>query len=141
MKENFGRLPSGEQASLYTISRGSLTAKITDYGAALVSLLVPDRNGSLADVVLGYDDANGYRTANGAFLGAVVGRSANRIAGAAFPLNGTEIKLTPNEGANNLHSGPESPGRPGLPRQGRHPGHLHAGPSRCAAHRLRCCLQ
>ena len=107
MKENFGRLPSGEQASLYTISRGSLTAKITDYGAALVSLLVPDRNGSLADVVLGYDDANGYRTANGACLGATVGRDANRIKGSSFPLNGTEVKLTPNEGVNNLHSGPE----------------------------------
>lgn len=107
MKKFFGRLPSGEQASLYTISCGRLTAAVTDYGAHLVSLLVPDREGNLADVVLGYDDANGYRTANGAFLGAVVGRSANRIAGAAFPLNGTEIKLTPNEGANNLHSGPD----------------------------------
>lgn len=105
MKEHFGCLPTGEQANLYTISRGGLTAKISDYGAHLVSLLVPDRCGRLADVVLGYDDANGYRTGD-ACLGAIVGRNANRIQGSSFHLNGKEVKLDPNEGANNLHSGP-----------------------------------
>ena len=87
MKEHFGCLPTGEQANLYTISRGGLTAKISDYGAHLVSLLVPDRCGRLADVVLGYDDANGYRTGD-ACLGAIVGRNANRIQGSSFHLNG-----------------------------------------------------
>ena len=106
MKKSFGVLPSGEKATLYTIYGGGLTACITDYGANLVRLLVPDRSGVLADVVLGYDDCNGYRTANGAALGATVGRNANRIAGSSFPLSDMTIRLNPNEGRNNLHSGP-----------------------------------
>ena len=105
MKEFFGRLPDGTEASLYTICCGHITATVSDYGAHLVSLLVPDRDGQTADVVLGYDDANGYRTGRGAFLGAVVGRNANRITGSAFTLNGRDVKLTPNEGTTNLHSG------------------------------------
>ena len=107
MKENFGILPDGTQASLYTISGGGLTATVTDYGAHLVSLFVPDRNGHIDDVVLGFDDANGYRTGNGAYLGATVGRNANRIAGASFLLGDTKIRLKPNEDKHNLHSGPE----------------------------------
>ena len=107
MQKSFGILSSGEETFLYTISCGKLTAAVTDYGAALVSLLVPSRDGSLADVVLGYDDCNGYRTANGACLGATVGRNANRIQSATFPLNGKHYRMTPNEGNNNLHSGPD----------------------------------
>ncbi len=107
MKESFGTLPSGENASLYTISGGRLTAAVTDYGANLVKLLVPDQNGAPADVVLGYDDCNGYRTANGAALGATVGRNANRLKNASFLLNGKTWQLHPNEGDNNLHSGPD----------------------------------
>lgn len=107
MKETFGVLPSGAEATLYTISCGGLTAAVTDYGASLVRLLVPDRNGKLADVVLGYDDCNGYRTANGAALGATVGRNANRLKGSSFALNGRAYALMPNEGKNNLHSGPD----------------------------------
>ena len=107
MIQSFGILPNGEEASLYTISCGSITAAITNYGAALVRLLVPDRAGNMADVVLGYDSCNGYRTAGGAFLGATVGRNANRIQGASFPLGGKVYPMTPNEGGNNLHSGPD----------------------------------
>ena len=107
MKESFGLLPSGEQANLYTISCGGLTAAVTDYGATLVRLLVPDANGNLADVVLGYDDCNGYRTANGACLGATVGRNANRLKDSSFQLGDTLVCLTPNERNNNLHSGPD----------------------------------
>lgn len=106
MKKNFGILPTGEEASLYTISCGGITAGITDYGATLVSLLVPDSTGTLADVVLGCDDCNGY-AAGGGCLGATVGRNANRIQGASFRLNGREYQLTPNENGNNLHSGPD----------------------------------
>lgn len=106
MKEKFGILPDGTQASLYTITGGGLTATITDYGAHLVSLFVPDKNGNIADVVLGYDDANGYRTGNGAYLGAVVGRNANRIKDASFMMGNTKIRMSANEGDNNLHSGP-----------------------------------
>ena len=107
MKESFGILPSGEEASLYTISCGCLTAKVTDYGAHLVSLLVPDHQGVLADVVLGYDDVNGYRTGNGAFLGATVGRNANRVKDSSFAINGKTYTMIPNENGNNLHSGPD----------------------------------
>ena len=107
MKETFGTLPSGETAHLYTIARGNLTAAVTDYGASLVRLMVPDKNGVQADVVLGYDDCNGYRTANGACLGATVGRNANRVKGSTFPLNDMMIRMKANEGKNNLHSGPD----------------------------------
>ena len=106
MKRSFGILPSGEETTLYTISCGDLSATVTDYGATLVSLFVPDRNGNLADVVLGCDDANDY-TVGTAFLGATVGRNANRVKGAAFSLNGKTVRLNPNEGSNNLHSGPD----------------------------------
>ena len=107
MKENFGTLPCGIQASLYTISCGKLRAAVTDYGANLVNLFVPDRHGNVADIVLGYDDCNGYRTANGACLGATVGRNANRIGGSSFPWDDMMVRMIPNEGKNNLHSGPD----------------------------------
>ena len=104
MRKPFGVLPDGQQATLYTISRGNMTARITDYGATLVSLIVPDPKGNLADVVLGFDDCNGYRTGDG-YLGATVGRNANRVGGAAFPLNGKQVQLERNDNGNNLHSG------------------------------------
>ena len=107
MKESFGVLPNGSHAFLYTISCGSLTASVTDYGAALVKLLVPDRCGKLADVVLGFDSAEDYLTQDGC-LGATVGRSANRLKGASFCLAGDTYHLTKNEGGNNLHSGPDA---------------------------------
>ena len=107
MKEKFGILPTGEETHLYTITCGRLTAAVTDYGATLVKLMVPDKAGVLADVVLGFADCNGYRTANGGFLGATVGRNANRMKNASFVLNNQTWSLTPNENANNLHSGPD----------------------------------
>lgn len=107
MKESFGTLPSGEQATLYTISCGKLTAQISDYGATLVRLYVPDRDGNLADVVLGYDDAKGYANAT-TYFGATVGRNANRIRNATFILGGKAVTLTPNQNTHNLHSGPDS---------------------------------
>ena len=107
MKEFFGTLPTGEHASLYTISCGGLTAAVTDYGATLVRLLVPDAAGNTADVVLGFDDCNGYRTANGGFLGTTVGRNANRLKDSCFAIGGRTWQLQPNEGSNNLHSGPD----------------------------------
>jgi len=106
MEKKFGVLPSGREAKIFTISCGGITAEITDYGASLVRLLVPDRSGILADVVLGYDDCNGYRLGNGC-LGATVGRSANRLKGGTFALGGRAYALEANEGRNNLHSGPD----------------------------------
>lgn len=77
---------------------------LCDLGAAVQSLIVPDRNGRFCDVVLGYDTAEEYLE-NGDYLGAFVGRYANRIAGAKFTLNGKEYHLTANEGKNTLHGG------------------------------------
>lgn len=104
MHEPFGLLPNGDTASLCTISCGRLTAKVTDFGATLVSLSVPDAAGHMADVVLGYDDVMGYYT-GWAFLGATVGRNANRIKGGCFDLNEKTVRLNPFERGNNLHSG------------------------------------
>lgn len=106
MKELFGTLPGGQQTFLYTISCGGITALVSDYGATLVRLLVPDGAGHVDDVVLGYDDPAGYAAAT-TYLGATVGRNANRIGGSSFKLGSTEYKLTPNENGNNLHSGPD----------------------------------
>ena len=106
MKEIFGQVPSGETAHLYTISSGLLKAAVTDFGASLVSLWVPDKNGNLADVVLGYDNAAAY-AADDVFLGATVGRNANRVGGACFVLNNKTCALNTNDNGNNLHSGPE----------------------------------
>lgn len=105
MHKKFGVLPNGKTASLYTITSGAMTAVVSDLGATLVRLFVPDRNGDLADVVLGYDTPQQY-CEHGSFFGAVVGRNANRIAGASFFLGGRECRLDKNDnGNNNLHSG------------------------------------
>ena len=106
MKKSFGILPTGEETFLYTISCGKLTATVTDYGATLVQLLVPDRDGNIADVVLGHDSAEGYRNGS-AFLGAIVGRNANRLKDASFTIGDKTYHLTDNENGNNLHSGPD----------------------------------
>lgn len=106
MKTFFGKTAGGESAELYAISCGQVSASVTNYGASLVSLLCPDKDGNISDVVLGYDDAAGYETGT-SFLGATVGRNANRLKDSSFCLNGREYHLTPNEGCNNLHSGPD----------------------------------
>lgn len=105
--KSFGQLSDGRQAHLYHIRCGNLEAAITDFGATLVSLLVPDRQGICADVVLGFDNAADY-AASSAFLGATVGRNANRIAGASFALKGKSYHLEQNNNGNNLHSGSNS---------------------------------
>lgn len=107
MKKPFGVLPTGEQTYVYTISCGAMKAEISDYGATLVRLYVPDSKGELADVVLGFDDCNGYRTST-TYFGATVGRNANRVGGAKFTMNGKEVQLPVNDNKNNLHSGPDS---------------------------------
>ena len=101
----FGKLADGRSAGLYILeSADGMRAAVTDYGAALVSLAVPDGKGRLRDVVLGHDDASGYESGSG-HIGASVGRFANRIAGAGFELNGHKYELTANNGANCLHGG------------------------------------
>ena len=104
-KEVFGQTKEGKTAYLYTITNNNgMTAKFTDYGAILVALEVPDRDGNSVDVALGFDELEGYFTNNPNF-GATIGRHANRIGGASFELNGKKYQLDKNDGRNNLHGG------------------------------------
>jgi len=105
MKKPFGIRADGVETYLYTITGGGLTAELSDHGATLVKLFVPDSKGNVADVVLGFDTPDEY-TASGTFFGATVGRNANRVGGATFTLNGKAYHLDPNDNEkNNLHSG------------------------------------
>ena len=101
----FGTLADGRKVSLFTLTNPSgAEVKIIAYGAIVVSLKVPDRAGTLRDVVLGYDDLAGYLQ-DKAFLGATVGRYANRIAAGKFTLDGKTYQLDLNNGPNHLHGG------------------------------------
>ncbi len=103
--KEFGRVKNGQEAKFYILENETgASVCVTDFGAALVSLKVPDKNGSLTDVVLGYDDAAGYEAGTASF-GAPVGRSANRIGGASVEINGVLYELEKNDNDNNLHSG------------------------------------
>lgn len=103
-KESFGKTPDAA-VDLYTIKNANgLELRVTNYGGIIVSLRVPDKKGSLADVVLGYDNLDGYLT-NPAYFGAIVGRYANRIANGKFTVDGVEYHLAKNNGPNSLHGG------------------------------------
>lgn len=105
MRSDFGTTSKGENASLYTMkNKNGMTAAVSDYGAVMVKVLVPDRDGNMQDVVLGYDDVRGYESGT-LYFGATVGRVANRIGGGAFELNGKTYALTQNDGGNTLHGG------------------------------------
>lgn len=105
MTHSFGMTSKGEEARLFTIQNGKgMEIKVSDYGAALVQVRVPDKEGRLLDVVLGYDDVQGYEAGN-AFFGATIGRVANRIGNGEFQLGGRTYELTRNDGQNTLHGG------------------------------------
>ena len=79
MKEIFGKLSDGREISLFTLkNKNGMEIRVSDYGAVLVNVFVPDKNGEKRDVVLGYDNPQGYENGD-KFFGAIVGRSANRI--------------------------------------------------------------
>jgi len=101
----FGRTAGGEPVAAVSFEGGGLRATVLAYGATLARLEAPDRGGRLADVVLGFERLEAYE-ASPAHVGGVVGRWANRIAGARFVLDGRERRLAANEGANQLHGGP-----------------------------------
>ncbi len=102
----FGKTSNGEVAHIITIANNSgMSIEVTDYGATLVSVSVPDKEGRLSDVVLGYDDVTDYER-NTAYLGATIGRIGNRIAKASFSIDGKEYFMDKNEGENVCHSGP-----------------------------------
>src|ERR1051325_6475222 len=89
-KKSFGQTADGKAVDIYTLRNASgAEVRITNYGGIVVSLKVPDRNGKFDDVVLGYDNLDGYLKNNSPYMGALIGRYANRIAKGKFPLNGT----------------------------------------------------
>jgi len=102
---DFGATVKGDETKLYTLTnKNGMEIAVSDYGATLVQVIVPDKEGKPCDVVLGYDEAAGYEEGD-LFFGAIVGRSANRIGGASFELNGVTYQLEKNDNGNNLHSG------------------------------------
>ncbi|MGE5644208.1 MAG: aldose epimerase family protein [Acidobacteriota bacterium] len=104
-KQEFGKTPDGTPVEIYTLrNKHGLEARIMTYGAIVVGLKAPDRNGKLADIVLGFDSLDGYLAVH-PYFGAVVGRYGNRIAKGRFTLDGKEYKLAVNNGENSLHGG------------------------------------
>jgi aldose 1-epimerase len=104
-KQLFGKTEDGQQVDLYILTnKNGVEAGITNYGGTVVWLKAPDRDGKRDDVVLGYDTLEGYATGK-AYIGATVGRYANRIAHATFTLDGTTYTLAKNDGDNHLHGG------------------------------------
>ncbi|MDN2704032.1 galactose mutarotase [Janthinobacterium sp. SUN100] len=101
----FGILPGGQHVSVFTLTnRQGMQVKVLDFGAIISEVHVPDRDGTLADVVLGFERLEPY-LANGAFLGAVIGRFGNRIAEGRFSLDGKDYQLAVNNAPNHLHGG------------------------------------
>ena len=91
---------------IYTLKNGALEMQVTPFGARVLSLLVPDRNGMKADVIVGYETLEDYHSCPGErFFGAAIGRLANRLGGASFVLDGKEYKTAPNDNGNTLHGG------------------------------------
>jgi len=104
-KQSFGQTQDGMEVEMYTLTNANgIRAKISTYGGTLVSLELPDRDGNMSDVALGFDTFDGYLTSH-PYFGVTVGRYANRIGGAKFTLEGKEYKLAANDGANHLHGG------------------------------------
>lgn len=101
----FGTSPAGDPVELFTLAHaGGLAVRATNYGGIVVSILAPDRDGRPANVVLGHDSLDGYLR-DSRYLGAIIGRCANRIANARFALDGTTYRLTANHGPHHLHGG------------------------------------
>ncbi len=95
----------GQQVQLYTLTNAKgMKAQITNYGAIVTSLTAPDKNGKMDDIVLGYDNLEGY-IGNTTYFGAIVGRYGNRIGKGKFTIDGKEYSVTVNDGANSLHGG------------------------------------
>ncbi|MGW7256353.1 aldose epimerase family protein [Streptomyces sp. NPDC054834] len=105
MSELFGTLSDGTEVHRWTLERAGTRLRVLTYGGIVQSVEVPDREGRAADVVLGFDGLDGYLRHPEPYLGALVGRYANRIAGARFTLDGHTYTLAPNNGPNSLHGG------------------------------------
>jgi aldose 1-epimerase len=106
-KTEFGKMPDGTVIEAFTLyNTQGASAKIITYGATLTELHVPDRNGKMGDVVLGFDNLEGYVQGPHPYFGATIGRYGNRIAKGKFTLDGKEYQLATNNGPNSLHGGP-----------------------------------
>lgn len=103
-KRDFGQTADGTPVELYTLKNGKITVNIATYGATVVSIEAPDRDGRVDDVTLGFDSLEGYLGEH-PYFGATVGRVANRIAKGKFTLDGQEYSLAVNNGPNALHGG------------------------------------
>ncbi|KAK8586865.1 hypothetical protein V6N13_085884 [Hibiscus sabdariffa] len=101
---NIGK--SKEKIGTYVLKNGNMSVKFTNWGATIMSLIIPDKHGKPGDVVLGYDTVKDYKN-DTTYFGSIVGRVANRIEGARFSLNGAQYKLPKNDGNNTLHGGPK----------------------------------
>ena len=100
----FGKTPDNKEITLYSITNANgMQVDLINYGATIVNLFVPDKNGVLADVTTGYDKLDGYLGSH-PFFGVLVGPNANRVGNATFTLNGEKHQLSINDGPNNLHS-------------------------------------
>ena len=148
-KAPYGNLPDGATADLYTLQDKTLTIRITTWGAHITEIIAPDSNGAGADVILGHSSLDEYIADTKTYMGSVVGRYGNRIAGAKFTLDGHTYDLSKNEPTDTLHGGkvgydhknwtrPADPQRGrddhrlprrrhGLPRRGHRPRPLHPG--------------
>lgn len=105
-KTVFGHMPNGIPVEEVFLTDGSISCGIITYGGALRSLTVPDRDGRPVDVALGFDTLEDYLTQD-KYIGALIGRYANRIGGSRFTLEGQEYPLRPNDDPNHLHGGPK----------------------------------
>lgn len=104
-KKPFGSIED-QEITLYKLSnKNGFAVEIINYGAAVVSILAPDKNGAFGDVVLGFDSLAGYLQEGNPYFGCIAGRYANRIAKAQFTLNGATYQLSANDNQNTLHGG------------------------------------
>ncbi len=104
-KELFGKMPDGRGVDIFTLTnKNGVEVRIMSYGGIIVSIKVPDKQGRAGDVVLGFDNLEGYLKGH-PYFGAIVGRYGNRIGNARFSLNGVEYKLAANNDQNHLHGG------------------------------------
>ncbi|WP_148862876.1 aldose epimerase family protein [Marinobacter fonticola] len=109
-RSSFGALPDGRKADLYRIvNANGVEMRVTNYGGIVTSLWTPDASGQFDDIVLGFDNLEGYLSdaymTSNPYFGALIGRYGNRIAGGAFELNGETFELATNNGPNHLHGG------------------------------------
>src|SRR6267142_4109227 len=105
-RQSFGNTPDGRAVELYTFGApGFIEISVMTYGATLQRILAPSRKGERTNVVLGFDTVEGYTANDGHYFGATIGRTANRISGGRFTLDGRKHQVAPKDGVDALHGG------------------------------------